>query len=126
MYSLDISRYIISLRPVSDNYLAVCYWNGTGTEVVFYNQTEVPRIANKSYKYKIEIDGTTAKSTINGITKTTNKFVFSDVTKIVLGNSYGKNGYFYGSTDLSQFSITVDGKEVFTGAKEKFYAIGDF
>ena len=31
-----------------------------------------------------------------------------------------------GSIDLSQFSITVDGKEVFTGAKEKFYAIGDF
>jgi hypothetical protein len=25
--------------------------------------------------------------------------------------------------DLSQFSITVDGKEVFTGAKEKFYAM---
>ncbi len=28
-----------------------------------------------------------------------------------------------GSIDLSQFSITVDGKEVFTGAKEKFYAM---
>lgn len=28
-----------------------------------------------------------------------------------------------GSIDLSQFSITVDGKEVFTGAKEKYYAM---
>lgn len=27
------------------------------------------------------------------------------------------------SVDLTQFSITVDGKEVFTGAKEKFYAM---
>ena len=27
------------------------------------------------------------------------------------------------SIDLSQFSITVDGKEVFTGAKEKYYAM---
>lgn len=27
--------------------------------------------------------------------------------------------------DLTQFSITVDGKEVFTGAKEKFYAMRD-
>jgi hypothetical protein len=28
-----------------------------------------------------------------------------------------------GSIDLKHFSITVDGKEVFTGAKEKFYAM---
>lgn len=28
-----------------------------------------------------------------------------------------------GSIDLTQFSITVDDKEVFTGAKEKFYAM---
>ena len=117
VFSPAIKRYIISIRPISDNYLSVCYWNGTGTEVVFYSQTEVPRIANKSYKYKIEIDGTTAKSTINGITKTTNKFVFSDVTKIVIGNNYKINGTFSGSIDLSQFSITVDGKEVFNGNK---------
>jgi hypothetical protein len=30
---------------------------------------------------------------------------------------------FLGSIDLKQFSITVDGKEVFTGAKEQFYML---
>ena len=114
VYSPKINRYIISLRPISDNYLAVCYYNGTGTEVVFYNQTEVPRIANKSYKYKIEIDGTTAKSTINGITKTINNFVFSDVTKIGLGCNFADNkGTFFGSIDLNSFKIYTDGQLVY-------------
>ena len=120
VFSPAINRYIISIRPVSDNSLAVCYWNGTGTEVVFYSQTEVPRIANKSYKYKIEIDGTTAKSTINGITKTTNKFVFSDVTKIILGSNYVGDGLFYGSINLKQFKIYTDNNLVFDGGAETY------
>ena len=118
VFSPDISRYIISLRPVSDNTLAVCYWNGAKTEVVFYSQTEVPRIANKSYNFEIEIDGSTAKSTINGISKTINNFVFVNVTKIVLGSNYNATGPCYCSLDLKQFSITVDGEEVFNGLKD--------
>lgn len=42
--------------------------------------------------------------------------------KLVLGVVYYDHPLI-GSTDLTQFSITVDGKEVFTGAKEKFYAM---
>ena len=33
-------------------------------------------------------------------------------------NAWGNDVMFTGSIDLKQFSITVDGKEVFTGAKE--------
>ena len=119
VHSSDISRYLIEVRPISDNSLAVCYWNGTGTEVVFYNQSEVPRAVGKTYNFTIEIDGTTAKSTINGITKTISNFVFENITTFYLGVSNWLTNPFKGSIDLKQFSITVDGVKVLSGSKSQ-------
>lgn len=45
-------------------------------------------------------------------------------TPIYIGRTVSDTDWiFQGSINLKQFSITIDGKEVFTGAKEKFYAM---
>ena len=82
--------------------------------------------------------GDTVEASIN-LTTTGNKVVLENTTKNTRLSSTSNNirnlvfdtlaiGFHSGgqistSIDLSQFSITVDGKEVFTGAKETFYAM---
>ena len=55
---------------------------------------------------------------------TANLVNIQNVTTAVFGKSiHSIEEIYLGQTDLPSFSITVDGKEVFTGAKEKFYAM---
>ena len=60
------------------------------------------------------------------VTKTSTGTIANEPSAIgnilYIGNANG-NEYYAGSIDLPYISITVDGKEVFTGAKEQFYML---
>ena len=81
--------------------------------------------ANTTYNYSLDYDGSSLSITLNGekYTVTNSNFEPSVITFVNIGISRAAIQPFTGSIDLTQFSITVDGKEVFTGAKEKFYAM---
>ena len=66
---------------------------------------------------------TIALSVDNGITWKTSSATWDKT--VYFGENDLKVGFRFltGSLDLAQFSVTVDGKEVFTGAKEKFYTM---
>ena len=131
---------------ISVNYIS----NGTGVRIVFYNRTGlstdtnnerawavidppfIPNKINASMSFDINTGTYTAKAdwgegeVVVGtyVPTTENKQLYyineAPTNKIQIGagsdNTYNKN-----ATDLSQFSITVDGKEVFTGAKKEYF-----
>lgn len=83
-------------------------------------------LSNGDYLLEIVWDGATYKLIINGVIKDS-----WDSAVAVINNDFyclGNRGnlsvpFTIGSIDLPQFSITIDGKEVFTGAKENYYAM---
>ena len=91
----------------------------------------IPYSLNTTYYYEIGYNGSKVFFNLTnlktGVTESTiggnanNKLTIDSACYlgILVNNTYG----WLGSIDLKQFSITVDGKEVFTGAKEKFYAM---
>lgn len=84
---------------------------------------------NKSYKFQYNTDCLTyCNLIINGVVydlPITNSLSGNDLLwkSIALLKNGAEPRLVKGSSNLPQFSITVDGKEVFTGAKEKFYAM---
>lgn len=80
-------------------------------------------IYGEGYYFYYSLDGVDFKLLYKGNTTS-----FIPDMGINVGTNRGSTASFLtnSSADLKQFLITVDGEEVFTGAKEKFYAIGDF
>ena len=85
---------------------------------------------NQWHSYEIKYNSGILNLYVDGIKKTNDIVVDKSWLKyfyeLWIGASHNAAPYskgFLGSIDLTQFSITVDGKEVFTGAKEKFYAM---
>lgn len=79
---------------------------------------------NTDYIAKIGWDGSRYYLKINGQEYYRNSSTALEIDEpIKLGTISNSGWIFQGTINLSQFSITVDGKEVFTGAKEKFYAM---
>ena len=78
---------------------------------------------NTKYNIEYVADGTNYKIYINGnldISVPITQTLSYDVTdkSILIGKCYGVNNYYLiGSIDLKQFSITVDGVELFSGNK---------
>lgn len=89
---------------------------------------ETNQFRGNTIKYKFEVLPSGSKLTINDLTQnetftytSTKNLTLSNVSSFTIGKSF--HGGYGGQIDLSQISITVNDKEVFTGAKEKFYAM---
>lgn len=86
-------------------------------------------LPNTLYYYEVVFDGASYKVNLSTDNKNwityINKATNLTVNSFTIQMGAFRNGLapWLGSINLSQFSITVDGKEVFTGAKEKFYAM---
>lgn len=80
---------------------------------------------NTEYIVKIGWDGNKYYLKIgDGEYSRLNSNPLSITTPVYIGRKVSDADWFFqGSIDLKQFLITADGKEVFTGAKEKFYAM---
>ena len=81
---------------------------------------------NNWYDVDVLFDGFSYKIYVNGsllAEKTVDKLPYNSSLQLGSERSDANYGQVQGLIDLSHFSITVDGKEVFTGAKEKFYAM---
>ena len=109
----DTSNYILNVHdPGTFLYLKIQNNNFViGQDVLFHI-----KINNNIRSIKYSTDN--GKSWSDEITKTT-KFTLPTITGFCLGNGYtfGSAPMKSGSIDLKQFSITVDGKEVFNGNK---------
>ena len=107
---------------------------------IWYNsQKEIPRHASGYYstvegdKYKVVFTFNETRVNfelfVNGVSKMTDYQNISDLEITSLDFYIGSPNFVARqhttTVDLKSISITIDGKEVFTGAKEKFYAIGD-
>ena len=99
----------------------------TDNDILMLNS--VNAMPNNTYQIKIKFTGlqyivwykvNNADWVEYGKVQTSTK-VYNTWTEMFVGNM--PNMSFLGSIDLPSTSITVDGKEVFTGAKEKFYAM---
>ena len=81
---------------------------------------------NNWYDVDVVFDGVSYKVYVNGnllAEKASDKLPYNAVLQIGSERSDTNYGMVQGSINLPSTSITVDGKEVFTGAKEKFYAM---
>lgn len=118
------SQIGMELRVISENSLYLLYSSTSGHGSIIFNQTNFPRVVGQSNKYKIVCDGTNISITINGVTKSaTNYLPFTPTTFFIGAPRQGSGAVFFGSIDLPSISITIDGKEVFTGAKENYYVL---
>ena len=111
--------FLLEYRVLSGGVGALIYSNGAGTHgMLQYNlANELPVSPNKTYNYTITVKGSNITLNVEGVVKTANDFYFSPNTSFYVGCDRNGNTPFSGSIDLSQFSITVDGKEVFSGNK---------
>lgn len=79
---------------------------------------------NTDYIAKIGWDGSRYYLKISGQEYYRNSSTALEIDEpIKLGTISNSGWIFQGTINLSQFSITVDGEEVFTGAEEKFYIL---
>ena len=97
--------------------LLLRYYKGNSS---FNNQgLATPAIFAKEYNIKISIKGGNITIICNNNSFNVTDFVArANIAEIRIGN-----GFTGGSIDLPSFSITVDGKEVLSGAKEVYYAM---
>ena len=111
--------FLLEYRVISGGVGALLYSNGADTHgMLQYNLVnELPVSPNKTYNYTITVKGSNITLNIEGVVKTANDFYFSPNTSFYVGCDRNGNTPFSGSIDLSQFSITVDSKEVFSGNK---------
>lgn len=87
---------------------------GDGTNWISVSSSNSNATANTSYKAKVIHTLTGYKLYINEV----EEINIPTITTVPTQDLYiCRNGYFVGSIDLKQFSITVDGKEVFSGNK---------
>ena len=107
----DVSKYTLNVHDAGPSlYLQIQNNNFViGQDVLFHI-----KINNNIRSIKYSTDN--GKSWSDEITKTT-KLTIPTITGFCLGNgyTYGSAPMKTGSIDLKQFSITVDGKEVFSG-----------
>lgn len=127
-----INQYSIQFI-YKDNSDVVLQLSATGTDHNMYNSTVFNAPINKKMYIVFEKQGTQYSI---GYSHTKEKYTYTSFVStdnihnctLILGNAkqFNNGSYpFIGSMDLTDVSIELDGKEVFTGAKEKFYAIGD-
>lgn len=116
--------YSLIIRLWQSGYILVPV-NGVTNTNGFTLQSKQTAVANTLYNLEVKVQDNVIYFYINDELQAqhniTEKVKFDDIVR--LGNSLTTGSPFLGSIDLSQFSITVDGEEVFTGAKEKFYAM---
>ena len=125
------SDYRLSLwAKGDDNTLHFQVGNGSAwMSAIVYSGLQL----NTNYLCEIEFTGTQYKWSINGVSQTSysSAVPISNVSNpITLGqNRYSasshQNPFTVGSIDLSQFSIEVDGKEVFNGTKTIYQALDE-
>ena len=80
-------------------------------------------VLGTTYLLEAIYDGTQYTFKKNGTVVGTSTTLVTDLTiggVSILGQNTVARGYLHGSIDLKHFSITVDGKEVFSGAKTKY------
>ena len=108
---LNHNRLAASIQISNGNYIAT---TATGSINAITNTTYWVSLSFNGEKYTFEYstDGITWKQIWN--ISSTDKVLQQ---KIRIGNTAALDRQFNGSIDLSKFSITVDGKEVFTGVK---------
>lgn len=118
-YILRTSITYLWIYITSSNKLSVRLGTSAwGTDIInaVYNNISI----NTDYKLSIEFTGTGYKVSLNDnvfYTNSTTSVIPVADTGFALAKQSGNN-YFRGSIDLKQFSITVDGKEIFNGNKE--------
>ena len=108
------------------NYLYIQGFNGAVSSYAF----TIPYVLNQTVYLKAVKNGNSlvlsySNDLKNWIEKSFDLtgYTIPNVKNVNLGIVDSSWQAFLGSINLSSFSITVDGKEVFTGAKEKFYAM---
>lgn len=87
----------------------------SSTNVITSNQNYFFKLYFTGNQYKLDIS-TDKSNWINFITQDSDITIYDDVSNVFTIGAKG-NQYFTGSIDLKQFSITVDGVEVFNGNK---------
>lgn len=111
-----------NLRLIEEGDAAVSVWISVATSVGYATKEQLGNpIAGDRIRTIIELSSTESKVTffVNGIqkytlTKTNQAFLLAS-SKIYIGST-GSSEYWQGSIDLKQFSITVDGVELFNGS----------
>ena len=107
----------ISLRPIANNQCVLRYPTGNST----YSDTQnlvLPTTLTQgnSYKFKIVVNGNSISAQIDNSTPVSASDLYRyNINSIILGCSRNHDAVFQGSSDLKQFSITVDGVPVFSG-----------
>ena len=97
-------------------------WLGNGSSWFIEGNVVTSSITtNTEYNIEIKFTGNAYEVYINNIltyTITSTTQISQSITNVYIGYDAGLTAnYFAGSIDLKQFSITVDGKEVFSGSK---------
>lgn len=108
------------------NYLYIQGFNGAVSSYAF----AIPYVLNQTVYLKAVKNGTSLVLSYSNDLKNwidrsfdLTGYEIANVSKVFLGIVDTSWQAFLGSIDLKQFSITADGKEVFTGAKEQFYML---
>lgn len=94
--------------------------NGTPSSVNFIKDTlyDINFVRENGNVYKVNVfdHSTSIESTVMSISSTED--IFNTPNKISLGSTAGSWTYYTSSIDLKDFSVTVDGTEVFNGLKD--------
>ena len=108
------------MRLYANNLRLVIGTTNWGTDISNNSGTAVAQ-ANTDYNIEIEFTGTQYIYTVNGVVAKTvddSTPIFNiDNNIIYLGNMRGVSDFSSGTMDLKQFSVEVEGKEVFSGNK---------
>lgn len=122
----DLSTSKITLRFETNGTSSGFITNADGIQVANLSSSNIKLQANTEYDFSFKLDGLfyefkVGDSTLSG---TLSNYLLEGLYMVSVGKQmYISHSYWLGLIDLSQFSITVDGKEVFTGAKEVYYAM---
>lgn len=121
-----VAKYVFSFKTSgglflnfgfhTDNKFILYYPKSDGTG---YKSINLTGVVNTNYQYEVKSTGSNLIVTINGTAYdlNTTDYVASSYTELYIGINANLNRPFNGSIDLKQFSITVDGVEVFSGNK---------
>lgn len=148
--SFNSSNYIIEVQFLVPDVLGVEYTIlqfhntsrtrviiGASTNLVLYDNTltsiitySMANFKGHTIKCRFEITPEGSKLTIDDLTQgktytttSVNTLTLNEESYVTIGKGINSTTAYLNSIDLPSFSITVDDKEVFTGAKEKFYAM---
>ena len=122
----DLSTSKITLRFETNGTSSGFITNADGIQVASLSSSNIKIQANTEYDFSFKLDGLSYEfkvgdSTLSG---TLSNYLSEGLYIVSVGKQmYIYHSFWLGSIDLPSISITVDSKEVFTGAKEVYYAM---